>query len=364
MAWRGTNSLPGRCSVPAIMWRSGRSCRSIRSGLRSGWSNSRSPGWHTSCHRSTSHGRTGTRGHASRWNTASRDDFLDGRVAMAIEHVSDTARWVAVYRAMETERPDASFKDPFARRLAGERGQAIVDEIKQGRSMAWAMITRTAVFDEMILDLIKRENVDLVVNLACGLDARAWRLDVPRKLRWVDVDFPVMIDYKTEILKNERPVCRYEAIAVDLTDDGARSALFARLGAGAQRVLVISEGLLIYLTPEQVSTLARDLHAQSSFRWWLIDLAHPQSLKMMTKMWGGSVPGGHPPFPFAPEEGTGFSLPLGWRETSFRSQGNEARRLHREMRGMWIWRWMSIFYPKKQREIWRRFAGYVMFERT
>src|ERR1035437_7573485 len=229
---------------------------------------------------------------------------------MAIEHVSDTARWVAVYRAMETERPDAIFKDPFARRLAGERGQAIVDELNKGRSLAWAMITRTAVFDEMILDLIRREKVDLVVNLACGLDARAWRLDVPRDLRWVDVDFPVMIDYKTEVLKDERPVCRYEAIAVDLTDDGARSALFARLGGSAQRVLVISEGLLIYLTPEQVSTLARDLHAQPSFRWWLIDLAHPQLLKMMTRMWGKDVSGGNAPFLFGPEEGNGVFLYL------------------------------------------------------
>ena len=93
---------------------------------------------------------------------------------MAIEHVSDTARWVAVYRAMETERPDAIFKDPFARRLAGERGQAIVDEMKRGRSMAWAMIVRTAVFDEIILDVIRREKVDLVVNLAV---ARIVRLD-------------------------------------------------------------------------------------------------------------------------------------------------------------------------------------------
>jgi len=35
---------------------------------------------------------------------------------MTIENVSDTARWVAVYRAMETARPDAIFKDPFADR--------------------------------------------------------------------------------------------------------------------------------------------------------------------------------------------------------------------------------------------------------
>ena len=283
---------------------------------------------------------------------------------MAIEHVSDTARWVAVYRAMETERPDAIFRDPFARRLAGDRGQSIVDGMKQGRSMAWAMITRTASFDEMILAMIARERVDLVVNLACGLDARAWRLEVPRDLHWVDVDFPVMIDYKTEIMKGERPACRYDAIAADLTDAAARSALFARLGAGAQRALVISEGLLIYLTPDQVSALARDLHAQASFRWWLVDLAHPQLLKMMTKMWGKGVADGNAPFRFAPEESTDYFLPLGWRETEFRSQMDESRRLKREMRGMWFWRFMAKFYPKKQRDIFRRFAGYVMFERT
>jgi methyltransferase (TIGR00027 family) len=283
---------------------------------------------------------------------------------MAIEHVSDTARWVAVYRAMETERRDAIFRDPFARRLAGDRGQAIVDQMKRGRSMAWAMITRTAAFDEMIIDVIERETVDLVVNLACGLDARAWRLAVPPELHWVDVDFPVMIDYKSDIMKGERPVCRYEAVAVDLTDDRARSALFRRLGGGAQRALVISEGLLIYLTPEQVTTLARDLHSEPSFRWWLVDLAHPQLLKMMTKMWGGAVSGGNAPFRFAPEEGTGFFLPLGWREREFRSQMEESRRLKREMRGMWFWRWLSVFWPKKSREAWRRFAGYVMFERS
>ena len=51
---------------------------------------------------------------------------------MSIETISDTALWVATYRAMESERPDAIFRDPFARRLAGSRGQAIVDLMKQG----------------------------------------------------------------------------------------------------------------------------------------------------------------------------------------------------------------------------------------
>src|SRR6266550_813284 len=95
-----------------------------------------------------------------------------------IENISDTARWVAYYRAMETERPDAIFRDPYAARLAGERGREIVDTLKRGRQTAWAMIVRTAVFDEIILDTIARHNADVVLNLAAGLDARPWRLDL------------------------------------------------------------------------------------------------------------------------------------------------------------------------------------------
>src|SRR6185312_6825956 len=273
---------------------------------------------------------------------------------MAIEHVSDTARWVAVYRAMETERPDAIFRDPFARKLAGERGQQIVDEMKWGRRMAWAMIVRTQVFDEVILDLIKREHVDLVLNLACGLDARAWRLDVPPDLRWVDVDFPVMIDYKTDVLKNEKAKCHYEAISTDLTDDAKRAALFAKVGASAQRVLVLSEGLLIYLTPEQVSLLAQGLHAQPTFRWWVIDLASQMLLERMNKMWGGRVSMGNAPFLFAPAEGTAFFEPLGWREVKYFAQMDDARRLKREMQGMWMYRItgavMGVFASKKSKE--------------
>lgn len=38
-----------------------------------------------------------------------------------IRNISDTARWAAVYRARESQRLDALFRDPFARRLAGAR---------------------------------------------------------------------------------------------------------------------------------------------------------------------------------------------------------------------------------------------------
>lgn len=280
-----------------------------------------------------------------------------------IENVSDTARWVAVYRAMETARPDAIFRDPYAARLAGEKGEAIVDTMKRGRAMAWPMIVRTAVFDEIIEARVKSGGVDLVLNLAAGLDARAWRMALPPALRWVDVDLPGILDYKLETLRDARPVCRYEPVRLDLRDTPRRQALFAQLGAESARVLVLSEGLLIYLTPDQVAGLAADLHAPPSFRWWLIDIASPRLLKMMMKFWGKSVEAGNAPFQFAPAESTKFFEPAGWREAQFRSTMDEARRLNREMPMMWLWRGLTRLRSRAVRQEMARFSGIALLER-
>jgi methyltransferase (TIGR00027 family) len=281
-----------------------------------------------------------------------------------IENVSDTARWVAYYRAMETQRPDAIFRDPYAERLAGEKGRAIVDAMKSGRRMAWAMIVRTALFDEIILDRIRNGGVDQVVNLAAGLDARPWRMkELPSTLHWVDVDLPGILDHKLGLLENEKTVCEYEAVRVDLRDASRRQALFSQLGAQSRRTLVCSEGLVIYLTHEQVGDLATALHAVPSFQWWLLDIAHPRLLQMMQKMWGRNVNAGNAPFIFAPADDPKYFEKYGWRETMFRNQGDEARRLKREMSGMWFWRIMSLLQPPKVRRDFERFSGCVLLER-
>src|SRR5438105_801839 len=119
---------------------------------------------------------------------------------------------------MESERPDALFHDPYARRLAGERGERILASMKQGRTWAWPMIVRTAVMDELILRGIARDRVDTVVNLAAGLDTRPYRLSLAPSLRWVEVDFPDVIAYKQQQLAGERPACALEQIGADLTD--------------------------------------------------------------------------------------------------------------------------------------------------
>jgi len=285
-------------------------------------------------------------------------------VTTPIQHVSDTARWAALYRAMESDRPDALFRDPYARKLAGEQGERIVGSMRKGRAWAWPMIVRTAVIDELILRTIDQEGVDTVLNLAAGLDTRPYRLPLPASLTWIEVDFPDVIAYKTGQLADARPACALQHVGVDLTDAARRRALFDQIGAAARRVLVVSEGLLIYLPPEQVAALGRDLASPASLRWWLIDLGSPRLLKMMEKTWGRAVAAGNAPFRFAPAEGTQFFEPLGWREAEFRSMWDESLRLKRSMPFARVWNLVGKLYPKSKREEFRRMSGIVLLERT
>ncbi len=280
--------------------------------------------------------------------------------AHPLRNVSDTAHWVAIYRAMESERPDALFNDPLARRLGGERGEAIVKALPRGPAMGWAMTVRTVLLDEMVMRCI-RNGVVTVLNLAAGLDARPFRLNLPSSLRWLHVDMPDMIDYFRDHTHTETPHCTLELIATDLRDGEARKQLFAH-AASFGPVVVISEGLLIYLSPEQVAELAHDLHAMTCAKWWLFDLASPRLLKYTRKRWKQILLAGHAPFLFAPPEGTDFFLPHGWREAEFHSTWDTSWRLQRTMSGAWLWNLLSRLQSPARREVTRRMSGCVMLE--
>jgi methyltransferase (TIGR00027 family) len=280
-----------------------------------------------------------------------------------INGVSDTARWVAMYRAIESARPDALFRDPWAGRLGGEVGRRILENIPEGRRWGWPMVVRTAVMDEIIARET-RAGVDTVVNLAAGMDMRPFRLDLPAPTRWVEIDLPEILEEKLGIVGQEPARCRLERIAADLGRTGERRDALARALAGATRAMIVSEGLLVYLERDQVASLAGDLAAQPAAKLWLTDLAHPRLLEWMAKRWGKVVAEGGAPFRFGPEENTRFFEPHGWRELEFRGAMDEARRLGREMPGAWFYRLMGLFSPPKSREVFKRFSGCVLLERT
>jgi len=244
-----------------------------------------------------------------------------------ISSISDTARWVAVYRARETERADALFRDPYARRLAGDRGEEIALAHRFTEQHSWPMIMRTYLFDEFIADELAAGS-DLVVNLAAGLDARPYRLTLKDTLRWVEIDLPDLIAYKEQLLAGETPRCRLQRIALDLRDATARREQFAALCRDATRPIVLSEGLLIYLTADEVAALGADL-AGAGFQRWVTDVASPALLGLMEREMSELVTQAGAPYKFAPADGPDFFRACGWLPTDVRSMFRTAAQLQR-----------------------------------
>jgi methyltransferase (TIGR00027 family) len=248
--------------------------------------------------------------------------------ARLIRNISDTARWVASYRAAETARPDAVFRDVYAEKLAGERGKQIAAAMPYQDKNSWPFVARTVLFDEVITEQIQA-GVDTVINLAAGLDARPYRMALPASLKWIEVDLPEILEYKEGILANEKPVCSLQRIRADLVDVDGRRRLFAELGSKAKKVLIVTEGLISYLSPEEVGVFSRDLAAPASFQLWANDFGSPGLLKMLQKQVGEHLNNANAPLKFGPPEGPAFFEPFGWKPIEVRSLIKAAARLKR-----------------------------------
>ena len=280
---------------------------------------------------------------------------------VSIRNVSETALWVAHYRALETRRRDALFRDPYAGLLAGKRGEEIARTIPYSKNIGLSIIVRTCLIDEMILRLIREDKVDTVLNLGAGLDTRPYRLSLPANAHWIEVDLPGILAYKEEKLVGVRARCELRSVRMDLADAVGAKTLFAEVGAGGGRVLVLSEGLLTWLPKEDVATLAESLREQTNFSCWLTDLMTAALYEWLAQSrWSKSLDAGKAKMQFAPDEGSAFFAPFGWKETESRSMGQEAGRLHREAPLAWMWRLLMPLVPKDKREMYQRLDNRVV----
>ena len=281
---------------------------------------------------------------------------------MAIENISDTARWVAAFRARESERPDALFRDPFARMLAGERGFELTQRMRGAHTLQWAMAVRTRVIDEFILEAVRTDKVDAVVNLAAGLDARPQRLQLPKSLTWIEADLPGIFDHKESVLGDVAASCKLERVRVDLADDAKRLAFIQRLGRDFKRALVLTEGLLIYLPEQAVVSLARDLHAQAGIAFWMMDLTDWRALRVVQVLWNSQLATGDARMQFGPRQGGKWFEQFGWMvrsETAFIDAGARLKRGTVTR----LWAPLTKNVPKPLKNLVRDTTGIVWLER-
>jgi methyltransferase (TIGR00027 family) len=288
-----------------------------------------------------------------------------------IRGVSDTAFMVAAWRAAESERPDALFRDPFAARLAGEHGRAIVASLSRGFLGGWQVVIRTVIIDELIQKAVAA-GTDTIVNLGAGLDARPYRMELPAALRWIEVDYPHVIDWKADKLAGDHPRCRLERVKLDLADLAARRALFANLGASSKRILILTEGVIPYLTNEAVGALADDLGKIRGANAgvdldvaWIVDYFSPEAMRYRRRL-SATRQMRQAPFQFAPDDWFAFFAHHGWKPAEVHYIADEAARRRRPIPLPRLVRLLlkvrRLLSSPARRDAFRKFAGYVLLK--
>ena len=282
-----------------------------------------------------------------------------------IKQVSDTAFMAAAYRAMETNHPNAIFLDPLAAKLAGDRGKKIIDSLpKQAFIGGWSVVIRTRIIDDFIQGAIVA-GVDTILNLGAGLDTRPYRMALPESLRWIEVDYPHVIELKETRLSGETPRCRLERVRLDLADLDARGTLLDEVAAQSKKVLVLTEAVTPYLSEDAVASLGTDLWSHESIRYWVVDYFSPASYEYRRRS-GMSKSMENAPFLFEPEDYFGFFLRIGWKPKETQYFATEAERLRRPapfpLLTRFVMRILGFFSSPERRREMKQYAGFVLFE--
>jgi O-methyltransferase involved in polyketide biosynthesis len=119
------------------------------------------------------------------------------------------------------------------------------------------------------------------------------------------------------------------------------------------RVVVVTEGLLVYLDEARVASLADGLRARPSMHRWILESVAPEVLRRNMRAWGRVLARANAEWKFAHPDGFDFFRPRGWSPIAKRPFLVEARRLGRESEvpHAWLLRALSSLSERFRRRM-------------
>jgi methyltransferase (TIGR00027 family) len=192
---------------------------------------------------------------------------------------SRTAVWVCLARAVADGRTqEARFSDPTALALLPEEARHRVEEIRAGvEPRGWRerigrkllegrvgmMVARTVAIDDFVR--AHTDGAAQLVILGAGLDGRAWRMPELRETTVFEVDHPDSQRAKRARAASLRPAARdVRFVPVDFTRDRLDDALAAAGHDPNRPTTWIWEGVVMYLTPDDVAATLRVIEQRSA----------------------------------------------------------------------------------------------------
>lgn len=170
------------------------------------------------------------------------------RIKPGISGVTETMLVTLAARAADAASPSPLLNDRWAKDVMSH-----VDyKPKMNANFVRIVTLRARLLDTWATEFLDVNPDATVLQLACGLDSRALRLSPGRRVRWIDVDLPDVVELRKRLLA--APSDNYTLVASSVLEQAWLDAI-----PTDRPVLVIAEGLLQYLEPADVQRLFRRL---------------------------------------------------------------------------------------------------------
>lgn len=179
-------------------------------------------------------------------------------------------------RVLDAARPNPVINDKWAAEVLGQIENP-PSNLSQSRRIDIVPL-RGQQLDEWATEFLAKHAEATVLHLACGLDSRHHRLkwNAPgTKVRWIDVDFPDVVDLRKKLY--EAPDGDYRLLAANVTDEEWLPQI-----PTDRPTVVIFEGLTPYLTEETGPALIRRLVDHFKHGELLFDTVGPISIRMQS----------------------------------------------------------------------------------
>ena len=145
-------------------------------------------------------------------------------------------------RAKETRKKNAKINDEIAVELVKNLDYDF-SKADKDKAMNYGVIARTIVLDRMVEQYLEKHENTIVVNIACGLDTRCYRME-GKYLRWYNVDLSETMKIRKRFLAETGPIYQIAKSAMD-------DSYIDDIDYHCENVLVIIEGLTMYLCEKE-----------------------------------------------------------------------------------------------------------------
>jgi len=164
--------------------------------------------------------------------------------------VSKTAYYCCGVRMQDAESAHPLIGDKYARTLLGREGAAYWEEFKQFTMPNAANTARCYLIDSWVKQELNSHPDATIILIGAGLDSRAYRFNAGR---WVEIDEPAIISYKSDVLPLKE--CNNELQRIPIEFEKERLADKLQAYVNRSFVIFIIEGVFMYLSNEQKNQL-------------------------------------------------------------------------------------------------------------